>query len=103
VWWAPARTGLDQMDTWCDAVDVPFDDHLGDARVPTLNLAAAGGFGQASVYSATLLGSPDVTTRIVSLRPPGEEALDFGHSDLWLADNADKVAWRPILDWLKKH
>lgn len=102
VWWAPARAGLDQMDTWCDVTDVPFDDHLGDVRVPTLNLAAAGGFGQASVHSATLLGSPDVTNLIVSLKPPGEEALDFGHSDLWLADNADKLVWRPILDWLKK-
>ena len=103
IWWAPVLAGVDQLNTWCDAIDVPFDDHLGDVRVPTLNLAAAGGIGQASVYSTTLLGSPDVTTRIVSLRPPGEEALDFGHADLWLADNAEKIAWRPILDWLKKH
>jgi hypothetical protein len=103
IWWAPVLTGLDQLNTWCDAIDVPFDDHLGDVRVPTLNLGAAGGIGQASVYSTTLLGSHDVTTRIVSLKPSGEEALDFGHADLWLADNAEKVAWRPILDWLKKH
>jgi hypothetical protein len=103
IWWAPVLTGLDQLNTWCDAVDVPFDDHLGDVRIPTLNLAAAGGIGQASVYSTTLLGSADVTTRMVSLKPPGEEALDFGHSDLWLADNAKQLAWRPILDWLKKH
>jgi hypothetical protein len=103
VWWAPVLAGVDQLNTLCGAIDVPFDDHLGDVRVPTLNLAAAGGIGQASVYSATLLGSPDVTTRIVSLRPPGEEALDFGHADLWLADNAEKIVWRPILDWLKKH
>ncbi len=103
VWWAPVLTGLDQLNTWCDAIDVPFDDHLGEVRVPTLNLGAAGGIGQASVYSTTLLGSPDVTTRIVSLKPPGEEALDFGHGDLWFADNAERIAWRPILDWLKKH
>ena len=103
VWWAPAKTGLDQADTWCDLIDVPFDDHLGDVRLPTLNLAAAGGFGQASVYSTTLLGSPDVTTLIVSLKPPGDEALDFGHCDLFLADDADKLVWRPLLDWLKTH
>lgn len=102
VWWAPVLTGVDQLNTLCDVIDVPFDDHLGDVRIPTLNLAAAGGIGQASVYSTTLLGSPDVTTRIVSLKPPGEEALDFGHGDLWFADNAEKLVWRPILDWLKQ-
>jgi hypothetical protein len=59
--------------------------------------------GPAGVYSTTLLGSRDVTTRIVSLKPAGQEANDYGHWDLWLADNAAKLVWQPILDWLKKH
>jgi len=101
--YSPVLTFVDQFNTWCDQTDVPFDDHLGDVKVPTLYLGAAGGFGQAGVYSTTLLGSEDVTIRIVTLRPAGEEALDIGHWDLWIADNAAKVAWRPILDWLKKH
>jgi len=101
--YSPVLTFVDQFNTWCDQTDVPFDDHLGEVRVPTLYLGAAGGFGQAGVYSTTLLGSQDVTIRIVSLHPTGEEALDFGHWDLWIADNAAEVVWRPILDWLKKH
>jgi hypothetical protein len=76
---------------------------LGDVRLPTLNLAAAGGFGQASVYSTKLLGSADIATQIVSLKAPGEESLDFGHFDLWFADNADKLVRGPMLDRLKKH
>jgi hypothetical protein len=38
-----------------------------------------------------------------TLKPAGQEANDYGHWDLWLADNAAKLVWRPILDWLKKH
>ena len=101
--WAPVLAGLDQFNTWCDQIDVPFDDHLGDVQLPTLHLGAAGGVGQAGVYSTTLLGSTDVTIHMVRLHPAGEEGLDFGHWDLWVADNAAELAWQPVLDWLRAH
>lgn len=103
VWWAPVRTGLDQFNTWCDVLDVPFDDHLANVRVPTLYLGAAGGFGEAGRYSTTLLGSRDVSVHVVKLHPSGEESVDFGHSDLWVAENAETLVWKPILDWIRKH
>ena len=102
VWWASVLTAVDQYGIWCDATDVPFDNHLGDVRIPTFFLGTTS-MGPAGVYSTTLLGSRDVTTRIVSLKPAGQEANDYGHWDLWLADNAAKLVWQPILDWLKKH
>lgn len=52
-------------------------------------------------YSTTLLGSKDVTTHIVSLLP--EQPLDFGHTDLFWADNAQTVAWEPIYNWVRTH
>ncbi len=99
----PVRVLLDADETVCDATDVPFDDHLGDVRVPVLYVGAGGGFGEFGLYTTTLLGSHDVTTHIVRLLPPAERPFDIGHADLWNATDAPSLVWQPILDWIASH
>jgi hypothetical protein len=94
---------LDGFALVCETPNLPFDDNLGLITVPTLALGAAGGFGVAGSYSPTLLGSTDVTTQVISLHPPGDVTLDFGHADLMYADNAAALAWAPLLTWILAH
>ena len=80
---------------------MPYDDHLAEVKAPVLYVGARGGFGEYGVYSTTLLGSRDVTTHVVTLLP--EQPLDFGHSDLFWADNARTEVWEPIYNWVHSH
>ena len=86
-----------------DAVDVPYDDHLADIRVPVFYVGAAGGFGEYGIYTTTLLGSTDKRTLVVKLHPPESVALDYGHVDLLWADNAKSLVWTPIYQWIITH
>lgn len=40
---------------------------------------------------------------MVSLLPPGDRIADFGHADLFQADDAETLVWEPILEWLETH
>ncbi|WP_223634250.1 hypothetical protein [Corallococcus sp. EGB] len=84
-------------------LDVPYDDHLKDVKVPVLYVGAAGGVGSYGEYSLRLLGSTDVTRLIVRNRPEGQRALDVGHADLFLARDARVRVWQPMLQWLEAH
>jgi hypothetical protein len=86
-----------------DAWELPYDDNLGDITVPVFYLGAAGGFGAYGEYTTTLLGSSDVSTLVVQLFGPGYEVADYGHIDLFLADNAEALVWTPVLDWICTH
>ena len=99
----PNRELADSDASICGQNDVAFDDHLGDITVPVLYVGAGGGFGELGVYTTTLLGSSDVTTHIVSKVPSAARILDFGHADLFLANDADVLVWQPILDWVQAH
>ena len=85
----------------CGQVDVGFDDHLSQITVPLLYVGAGGGFGEFGVYTTTLLGSTDVSTHIVTKLPV--RIADFGHADLFLANEAESLVWQPILDWVRAH
>lgn len=85
-----------------ETIDSPFDDHYGDIRVPIFNLAAKGGMGPYTLYGLTLLGSTDITSKIVEVGT-GNVLTEFGHIDLFAAPEAQLLAWRPLLDWLKAH
>jgi hypothetical protein len=37
------------------------------------------------------------------LLPESAALYDMGHIDLWIADNAPELVWRPILDWIVAH
>jgi hypothetical protein len=84
-------------------LDVPYDDHLKDVKVPVLYVGAAGGVGHYGEHSTRLLGSTDVTRLIVRTRPEAERALDYGHADLFLARDARAKVWQPMLQWVRAH
>jgi pimeloyl-ACP methyl ester carboxylesterase len=87
----------------CGQTDVAFDDHLADIKVPVLYIGAGGGFGEFGIYTTTLLGSTDVTTHIVHKVPADQRLADYGHADLFLANDAQTLVWQPILDWVQAH
>jgi pimeloyl-ACP methyl ester carboxylesterase len=99
----PARQLADSELLMCDEQDVPWDDHLEDITNPILYVGAGGGFGEYGIYTTTLLGSTDVTTRIVDLQPDAARLADFGHADLFIARDAETLVWDPILDWILAH
>ena len=87
----------------CGQTGVAFDDHLADIKVPVLYLGAGGGFGELGIYTTTLLGSTDVTARIVHQAPAAQRLADYGHADLFLASDAQTLVWQPLLDWVRAH
>ena len=101
--WEPVLFELNYMQTTCDAEDVPWDDYLADVTIPVFNVGASGALGNISDYTLTLLGSCDVTSLVVELYSPEEIYLDFGHIDLFVADNAPSLVWMPVLDWINDH
>lgn len=100
AWWV-WREFFELNALQCNELDLPYDDRLAEVKVPVLYVGARGGFGKYGDYSTTLLGSRDVTTLTVTLTP--EQPLDFAHSDLFWADNAQAVAWEPIYNWVRSH
>ena len=99
----PMQTNFDVDAVLCGEVKVPFDDHLGDIALPILYVGAGGGFGKYGYYTTSLTASKDVTKFTVHFQPDDQRMLDFGHADLFMAKDAETLAWRPILNWLKAH
>ncbi|MEA2563450.1 MAG: hypothetical protein QOH06_4954 [Acidobacteriota bacterium] len=102
----PARELLDADAATCDddsIAEVSFDDHLDDIEVPVFYVGAAGGFGTFGLYTTTLLGSADVTSLVIDRQPPANQLADFGHADLFLANNAQTLVWQPVLSWIQSH
>jgi len=85
------------------AVDLPYDDHFREIKIPVFYIGAAGGEGEEGKYTLSLLGGTDKTSLLIKLYPSGYEAIDYGHADLLWADNARSLVWKPILNWLRKH
>ncbi|HPG83986.1 MAG TPA: hypothetical protein PKY55_11960 [bacterium] len=90
---------------WCGYVagtfDTPYDDHLGEIRVPILNLTPAGGYADATFYGLSLLGSRDKETIMPSMGGPVEQ--EFAHIDLFTAPEAVNLVWQPMLRWIRMH
>jgi hypothetical protein len=74
--------------------------NLGAITVPVLYIGAGGGFGTFGNYTTTLVGSSDVTSLVVSKVPPAQRLFDYGHADLFLANDAQQQVWQPLLDWM---
>ncbi len=106
---SPYQSIGEQVDTlamWCGAPDVPYDDHLHEVKVPVLYVGAAGGFGRYGLYSLGQLGSWDdgvVDLLVVQRKPDADRALDYGHADPLMADDAPTAVWTPLLHWLLLH
>jgi hypothetical protein len=100
----PVQILVDGEAIGCERDDVPWDDHLAEITAPILYLEAAGGAG--GDYGRQILPflpNADVTELIVQLYTDEERALDYGHVDLWTADNAQMLVWRPILNWIRQN
>ena len=92
-----------ETEAWACGLDVPYDDHLAKVKVPVLYVGAAGGVGRYGEHSASLLGSEDVTILTARTLPEEYRALDYGHADLFLADDAKERVWTPLLQWVRAH
>src|SRR5439155_5769425 len=84
----PVQMESDTYAISCGDGSPSFDNHLGDITVPVLYVGAGGGFGSEGLYTLTLLGSKDVSSKIISFYPPNQAAYDFAHVDLWNAQDA---------------
>jgi hypothetical protein len=74
--------------------------HLRDITVPTLYVGYAGGFGKDGLYTATLLGSVDVTTLFIQRLDDAHARDDWGHGD-WLYATDTVTAFRdPVWRWI---
>lgn len=87
----------------CGDTTTAFDDHLKDVTVPVFYVGAGGGFGRGGLFTLTLLGSEDVSSKIISFFPPKQAAFDFAHVDPFNARDARDLVWSPILGWLSQH
>lgn len=99
----PNRELADSDAATCGQTAVPFDAHLKEITVPVLYVGAGGGFGEYGIFNTTLLGSSDVTLHIVHKVPAAQRLFDYGHADLFLAGDAQTLAWQTILDWIGAH
>lgn len=100
----PLLSGIEIGEARCDEADVRIDDHLAEIAVPILYLGAGGGFGAEEGESTTRrTASEDVTIFEVSLQPEELRAIDFGHADLFLGENASALAWEMLRGWLEDH
>ena len=99
----PLQTLYDLTASQCDEVEVSIDDHLAEIRVPILYLGAGGGNGGQGNHNSSLTASTDISHYIASLEPPEKRFIDFGHADLFLANNADQLVWEVLRQWLAEH
>ena len=103
---SPYQSLGEQVDTtamWCGSVDVPHDDHLSAVSVPVLYVGGTGGTGRYGLHSLSLLGSQDVSSLVVRRFSHEARVMDYGHADLFLADDAEASVWLPIQRWLERH
>lgn len=100
----PLAFERDEYITSCSQYNVSWDDRLRQIRVPILWVQAGNaGFGYGGVHTLDVLGTNDLTRLSISLHPPDEALLDFAHVDLFTAENAPDLVWRPMLNWVRQH
>lgn len=96
------KESIERDRIYCAADSNPVED-LKRITVPVSYAGAEGGFGSFGsfgLYSTKLPGSWDVSSRSVSFET---RPLDFGHADLFLADEAPAEVWPVIGNGLAAH
>jgi pimeloyl-ACP methyl ester carboxylesterase len=101
--WRSRATMIDYFGIPCGTADRPYDDHLAEITVPVLYIGTAGGMGKDGLYVNTLLGSANVTELLIQLLPDDQASDDFAHVDVFTADVARRLVWKPIRHWLARH
>ncbi len=84
------------------SIDVSFNDHLTDSKIPVFFITSEGGAGSIEDYTKTLIQITDYTHLNVE-DPEQPTELDFGHGDLWASFYAKEWVWEPLYEWLIKH
>jgi hypothetical protein len=97
----PTHQWVDINAILCGENDSAWETHLGEVDMPVLSLEAAGGGGPGQAGTLDRLVNADVTRHVVRILPPEDAWLDFGHVDLFTAENAAVEAWQPTLDWIE--
>ena len=97
------RVAYDATTCICNEEEVTFDDYLDQISLPIFYLGAAGGTAAGGEYTMSLTNSNDISTHIVSMENHENRFRDFGHGDLFLADDASTIAWDPLAQWLLSH
>ena len=92
---------IDAAGCGSDEYRVSFDDNLREIAVPILYVGSGGGEGEAGYFTTEQTASTDVIKFMVS-RTDIPNA-DFAHGDLFLAKDAEKWLWKPILLWIQAH
>jgi hypothetical protein len=87
----------------CSEVTVRGYEHIGEIEVPILYVGAVTGAGEDGYYTLTLTQSDDISKFTVKLLSDDEQTLDFGHADLFTANDAEILVWKPILNWINAH
>jgi hypothetical protein len=85
----------------CNEEDVRYDDHIREISLPIFYLGSGGSSGTLGYYTSNLTASSDITNYTVSVTD--DRSIDFGHADLWMGRDADKLVWEPLRKWLVKH
>jgi len=86
-----------------DLPNAPYGANLNQITLPVLYCGAAGGYGDAGVYTLDLLGSSDKQSLLISLQVPEGVAVDYGHADLLWGANAKVLVWEPLKHWINTH
>jgi hypothetical protein len=97
----PCQFFVDMNELMIHDVESPYDDYFSQITVPIYNVSCAGGFGELTKYAYDRIGSTEVTHFIPALDTPENALFDFGHIDIFLADNAEAVMWQSMLNWIK--
>jgi len=103
----PYRVSYDVFSCLCNEEEVSIDDYLEQIDVPIYYLGAGGAWGTYGEYTVShKTASADITLNTITLlkNPCLEDRYkDYGHADLFMADNAPIKAWEPLRQWLLDH
>ncbi len=99
----PTYNAVEGFSKFCEENVATIEEQLGELRIPILYLGAAGGFGEQGVYSTSVTRSKDVSIHIASKQPDELRAIDYGHADIFMADDAAQMVWEPLRNWLVNH
>jgi len=99
----PNAMDADMFGVSCFTIDTPYDDNLGQIKVPVLYIGAAGGFGKVAEYTMQLLGSSDITIIMMQVLSDADAVNDFGHMEPFTASKSKQLVWQPMHAWIVAH
>lgn len=99
----PNFNSVEGFGIFCEENLADTENDLARIKVPMLYLGAAGGFGEQGVFTTTKTSSSDISIHIASKQPAELRAIDYGHADIFMANDAADLVWEPLRKWLVSH